>query len=124
MYILYGGAIMDSDELRQWQDAVMVHCQERDRIVNDRIELKKVLEAHLKQFFKYDSIHFDKDFNKITLKWAKEVSPVIRSNIKELGMEWIISTGHDDMAFNIVVVEVYPFGVPEGFVEDIKSVSQ
>jgi hypothetical protein len=26
-------------------------------------------------------------------------------------MEWVISLGHDDMAFNIVVVEVYPFGM-------------
>jgi hypothetical protein len=26
-------------------------------------------------------------------------------------MEWIISTGHDDLAFSIVVVEVYPFGI-------------
>lgn len=108
---------MNTEEFKQWQDAVLMHCQERDRIVNDRIELKKVLEAHLQQFFKYDSIDFDKDFNKITLKWSKEVSPVIKENIKDLGMEWIISTGHDDMAFNIVVVEVYPFGVPEECVE-------
>ena len=110
---------MNLEEFRQWQDAVCIHCKERDRIVDDRRELKSLLETHLKQFFSYDSIEFDKDFNKITLKWAKEVSPVIRSNIKELGMEWIISTGYDDMAFNIVVVEVYPFGVPEGIIESL-----
>ena len=112
---------MDKDEFRQWQDAVMVHCQERDRIVNDRIELKKVLEAHLRQFFQYDSIEFDKDFNKIILKWEKGVNPIIKENIGELGMQWILSTGHDDKAFNIVVVEVYPFGIPEEVIESFRG---
>jgi hypothetical protein len=102
---------MDSDEFKQWQDAVLLHCQERDRIVNDRRELKSLFEAHLKQFFDFDSIEFDKDFNVITLKWKKDVSPIIKDNIGELGMEWVISSGYDDMAFGIVVVEVYPFGM-------------
>lgn len=109
---------MDSEEFRQWQDAVLLHCQERDRIVNDRRELKSLLEAHLQQFFKYDSIEFDKDFNKIELKWKSGVNPVIRTGIDDLGMEWIIKASTDDKAFRIVVVELYPFGVPEGYVED------
>ena len=102
---------MDSDEFKQWQDAVLLHCQERDRIVNDRRELKSLFEAHLKQFFDYDSIEFDKDFNVITLKWDTDTIPIITKNIGNLNMEWSISTGHDDLAFSIVVVEVYPFGI-------------
>lgn len=104
---------MNKEEFQQWQDVVMLHCQERDRIVNDRMELKSVLEAHLKQFFNYDSIHFDKDFNKITLKWVYGVSPIIRKNIGELGMEWVISVDYDENAFKIVLIEVYPFGIEE-----------
>ena len=110
---------MNPEEFKQWQDAVCIHCKERDRIVDDRRELKSLLETHLREFFNYDSIEFDKDFNKITLKWEKGVNPIIRENIGELGMQWILSTGHDDQAFNIVVVEVYPFGIPEEIIESL-----
>ena len=109
-----GGAIMNRDELELWREAVFVHSKQRDDLVNDRKEIKSRLEAHLKQFFSFDEIEYcDFDFNKIELKFKRDVSPVIPKNIGELNMDWIISTGYDDKAFSIVVIEIYPFSIIE-----------
>ena len=112
---MYGDVIlMDNQALDMWKEAVFVHTKQRNELVNDRKEIKSRLEAHLKQFFDYDSIEYcDFDFNKIKLKWKRNVSPVISENIGDLGMPWIISTGYDDGAFSIVIIEVYPFGMEE-----------
>ena len=105
---------MDHEELDLWREAVFVHSKQRDDLVNDRKEIKSRLEAHLKQFFDYDEIKYDDfDFNKISLKWKRNVSPIISENIGELGMPWMITTGYDSGAFTIVVIEVYPFGIIE-----------
>ena len=105
---------MNHDELDLWREAVFIHCKERDELVNDRREIKSRLEAHLKKFFSFDEIVYcDFNFNKIELKFDKDVSPVIPQNIGELGMEWIISTGYDNKAFSIIVIEIYPFGINE-----------
>lgn len=110
----YGVLTMNNESLEMWKEAVFVHTKQRNDLVNDRKEIKSRLEAHLKQFFDYDSIEYcDFDFNKIKLKWKRNVSPVISENIGDLGMPWIISTGYDEGAFAIVIIEVYPFGIEE-----------
>ena len=99
---------------RTWQDCVMEHCSERNKIVNDRMELKSILEAHLKKFFDFDEIEYcDFDFNKVLLKWKANTSPVISKNIGELQLPWKISHDRDKDLLTIIVIEVYPFGIDE-----------
>ena len=103
---------MNKDEMELWREAVFVHSKQRIDLVNDRKEIKSHLEAHLKQFFDFDEIEYvDFDFNKILLKFNRDVSPIPPKNIGDLGMDWIISTGYDDGAFSIVIIEIYPFGI-------------
>lgn len=112
---MYGDVIlMDNQALDMWKEAVFIHTKQRNDLVNDRKEIKSRLEAHLKHFFNYDEIKYeDFDFNKISLKWKRNVSPVISEDIGDLGMPWIITTSYDSGAFPIVVIEVYPFGIEE-----------
>ena len=103
---------MNSEEMELWKEAVFLHIEQRNELVNDRKEIKSHLEAHLKEFFSFDEIEYcDFDFNKIELKFMRDVSPVIPKNIGELNIDWIISTGYDDKAFSIVIIEIYPFGI-------------
>ena len=100
------------EELENWRDAVGIHMDALDTIINDRKILKNSIEAHLKSCFDWDDIEYNKDFTVITLKWEYGHNPVIRhENISELNMDWIIRADYDDEAFRIVVVEVYPFGI-------------
>ena len=106
---------MNLEEFRTWQDGVCEHIRMLDQMVDDRKILKEIIEKHLKQFFDYDDIEYDREFNKITLKWDKGTSPVIKNDmIADLHMDWIIRADYDDNAFRVVVVEVYPFGLDEG----------
>lgn len=99
------------EEIRVWRNDVMTHTRTVETIVHDRVILKSCIEEHLKQFFNWDKIEYDRIFNKITLKWSKENNPIIRHDkIHELGMDWEIRTDYDDEAFGIVAIDVYPFG--------------
>ena len=105
---------MNTDELSSWRDGVNEHISMVDTLVNDRKILKNLIEEHLKQFFDWDSIEYNKDFSEITMKWDKDCHPIIKhEKINELMMDWCISVGYDDNAFRIVVIEVYPFGLEE-----------
>lgn len=105
---------MDKESLRKWQDAVMLNCQALETVLNDRVTLKDLMEEHLKEFFEgYVLIEFDKDFNKITLKWEYQHDPIIKvDRIKDLGMDFIISHSYDSKYGEGVVLELYPFGLP------------
>lgn len=108
---------MNSEELEMWKDGVFEHCHYLETLVNDRKTLKGLIEEHLKQFFDWDEIEYSKDFDVITMKWAHDAQPVIyNTKIGELGMDWIIKAEYDDLAYRIVVIEIYPFGLP---VEDV-----
>ena len=100
--------------LENWRKAVDEHISILDQTVEDRNTLKKSIEEHLSQFFDWDNIEYNRDFSIITLKWEKDVNPVIKSEtISKIGMNWIIKTGRDDGAFAVVEIEVYPWGVEE-----------
>lgn len=105
---------MDKESLREWQDDVMVNCHTLETIIKDRVILKDLMEEHLKEFFEgYVLIDFDKDFNKITLKWEYQRDPIIKvDRIKDLGMDFIISHNYDSKYGEGVVLELYPFGLP------------
>lgn len=100
--------------LENWRKAVGEHISILDQTIEDRNVLKQSIEEHLSQFFDWDDIEYNRDFSVITLKWEKDVNPVIKSEtISKIGMDWIIKTGRDDRAFSIVEIEVYPWGVEE-----------
>ena len=100
--------------LENWRKAVDEHISIVDQTIEDRNTLKQSIEEHLSQFFNWDDIEYNRDFSVITLKWEKDVNPVIKSEtISKIGMDWIIKTGRDDGAFSIVEIEVYPWGVEE-----------
>ena len=103
---------MNLQEFRNWQDDVREHITSLTTLTNDRRMLKENLENHLREFFNFKEIEYDRDFTKIILKWDKNSTPVILNDkISELHMDWIISSAYDDMANRIVIVEVYPFGI-------------
>ena len=103
---------MNLQEFRNWQDDVRDHIESLTTLTNDRRMLKENLENHLREFFNFKEIEYDRDFTKIILKWDKNSTPVIfNDKISELHMDWVISSAYDDMANRIVVVEVYPFGI-------------
>ena len=105
---------MNTDEFRQWQDAVMEHSKMMETLVDDRVVIKDLMINHLKQFFDYDEIKFDDLFNKIILKWSYENDPVIRlDKLDGLGMDFIISHDYSEQLGHGVVIELYPFGLPE-----------
>lgn len=120
-YLMYGGKMMteltfplSKESYETWQNCVVEHCSERDRIVNDRMVLKSILEAHLKKFFDFNEIEYcDYDFHKVLLKWEKSTTPNISNDIVELGMPWKITTGLDIWENPIIVIEIYPFGIEE-----------
>lgn len=104
---------MNPEELLIWQDKVFEHTHIIKKMIEERNALKKEFEEHLSQFFDWGSIEYDKDFNKIELRWENGINPVIQKNIGDLGMEWIIRPGYDERGFEITVIELYPFGLPE-----------
>ena len=106
---------MNHEELLVWQDAVMEHSQDVRKVREDRQLLKEKLQEHLSKFFEFSEIEWDAFFDKIILRFAPDVEPVIRKEtIQELGMDWIISTSYDGSANRITVIEVYPFGIEDG----------
>lgn len=100
-------------ELDKWREAVSIHMKQLDTLIDDRRILKEEIEPHLRTAFQWDEIDYNRDFSEITLKWKKDHHPIIlHENIKDFGMDWEICAEYDDSAFRIVVVKIYPFGVP------------
>lgn len=105
---------MNLEDFRIWQDGVMEHIHSLDILVNDRKLLKQMFEEHLSQFFDWDDIEYDREFNKITLLYKENEGAVIKSeNMKDLHMDWIVSPDIDKYANRIIRIELYPFGLPE-----------
>lgn len=105
---------MNREELRRWQDNVFEHCQMVKTLGNDRKTLEKLIEKHLSQFFEWDDIIYDKDFNTITLAWGYGHDPVIRiEKLKNLGMDFIISHDYSSKLGDGARVILYPFGLPK-----------
>lgn len=109
-----GGILVNSDELRLWEEGVFEYSNNLKNVVDDRAKLKELLEEHLSQFFKWDKIVFDREFNRIKLYYKRDTGAVIKSeNMSNLGMDWIVQPDYDDEAFKIIRIDVYPFGLPE-----------
>lgn len=105
---------MNSEEFKQWQDAVMEHSRMLETLVDDRFTIKKLMINHLKQFFDFDEIKFDDLFNKIILKWEYKNDPIIKPDeLVGLGMDLIISHDYSETLGHGVIIELYPFGLPE-----------
>lgn len=109
-----GGILVNSDELRLWQEGVYEYSKNLQNVVDDRLKLKELLTDHLIQFFNWNKIVFDRDFNKVTLYSKRDTPMVIDFDaLSDLGMGVVISPDVDDKAFRILKIEVYPFGLPE-----------
>lgn len=107
---------MNPEELNGWRKSVNNHIEYLNALVEARKILKNQIEEHLKSIFQWNDIEYNRDFSVIKLKWDYGHNPVIKAeNIDKLGMDWIISAEYDDKANRIVVVEVYPWGVQEGY---------
>lgn len=110
---------MNSEEIEMWKDDVMVHCQTITTVLNDRRIIKKVMENHLREFFDYDMIEFDKDFNVITLKWSYDNEPTIKPHeLLGLGMDFVISSDFSEELGLTAIIKIYPFGVPNDCIEE------
>lgn len=105
---------MNSKELDLWRNGVDEHLELVKQVVDERVALKTHIESHLRDFFDgFSEIDFSQKLDVITLKWDYKVSPIIKTDvIADLGMDWIITNGYNDDAFNVIVIEVYPFGIP------------
>lgn len=100
--------------LDQWNQAVDEHMTMLNSLIDDRITLKNMFSAYLRQFFDYDSIDYSRDFRVITLRWEEDRNVSIDNDtISNLGMDWLISTEFTDKLGYGVVVIVYPFGLKE-----------
>lgn len=105
---------MNEQELLVWSEAVDEHMAMLETTINDRRELKTIIETHLKQFFEWDRIEYNRDFSRIELFYALHHNPVFKTeNMGGLGMDFIVRADYDDSANRIVVVELYPFGLPK-----------
>lgn len=101
---------MDKDEYQTWMGAVQEHMNSLDRVIEDRVLLKKILENHIEQFFDWDEIEYNRDFTEVILTINTSDPVTIDSEkIKELMMEWSI----DPCDYNSFKIIVYPFGVPK-----------
>ena len=103
---------MNAEQLSIWRKAVNENVSSVEKLVDDRIALKQLFEEHLRIFFDYDDIEYDKDFHRIALKWENGRSPIIDNEIiSQLGMDWCVSHKFDEALGDGVVIELYPFGM-------------
>lgn len=95
---------MNSKDLETWRNAIDEHQSVLKSILQDRRELKELMEKHLLQFFpKWDSIEFSNDFSKITIE-LPNYSEVDAYTLSRIGMECGVSSCMDS-----IQVIVYPF---------------
>ena len=100
-----------NQKIDDWMIKVEYHNKKLQDLTEERNSLKNSMEEILKSCFEWHEIEFSNDLSKIKLIWNHGVSPVIKyENIAKLGMDIIVSSGMDT-----VIVEVYPWGVKEGF---------
>lgn len=94
-----------------WKEAVGVYNQQREQLRDDRFVIEDRFMKHLRNFFEWDNIYFEENFSKIVLTYAPNINPIIKTNIGELEMEWIVKYGYDGNANAVIRIELYPFGV-------------
>lgn len=105
---------MNKEGLLQWQDAVLEYCKMRMTLIDDRKTIEELMRNHLKQFFDWDAIIFDIDFNSIKLVWGYGVEPIIKvKSIGDLGMDFIMGNEYSDKLGQCNTVTLYPFGLPK-----------
>ena len=105
---------MNHEELLVWQDDVMECTKVRDTLLNDRLILKQMMAKHLAEFFTWDDIEFDPNFNFVSLKYSHDNYPVLDSKkIHRLGMDIVIRTDFNDELGSMIVLDVFPFGFEE-----------
>lgn len=108
---VYGGAIMDENNLSAWRDDVKEHMALLDNLIEHRKFLKAVIEEHLRQVFDWDDIEYNRDMSVVSLTFIKDHQPIIKTeNLKNLGMDFQVKAEYDDCANRIVVIDVFPFG--------------
>ena len=106
--------MLNLEEFRSWQDGVMVYSEAKRNLDKDKSMIQSIITDHLKQFFDFDEIDFSENFNRISLKYHKGCGAVIRAdNIKNLNMDWTVIPSIDNCANRIIVIEVFPFGLPK-----------
>lgn len=106
-------------DLEKWKRGVEEHIEVVDQTLKDRKLLKESFEEHLSKVFDWNEISYNRDFTVIKLYYEYGVSPIIRSDkVSELGMDWLIKSDYDCKANRVVVIEVYPWGIEEGYHED------
>ena len=105
---------MSPEDLEMWKESVFEYTRMVETLVDDRVAIKDLISNHLKQFFDYDEISFDDLFNRIILKWSYDNDPVIKvDELDGWNMDFIISHNYSEQLGHGVIIEVYPFGLPE-----------
>lgn len=106
---------MNSKELEIWLDGVCEHTSQVKNLIDERREFKRIMEEHLRQFFDgFSEIDFSQKFDVIKLEWAYNHSPIIKNEkLAELGMDWEICSEMNCDAFHVVLIKVYPYGIPD-----------
>ena len=105
---------MNKDELRQWEDAVLEHCKMKTTIISDRRDIEDLMKSHLSQYFDWDKIEFDENFDTIKLYWRYGSEPLIKiREIRDLGMDFFMNNEYDDVLGQCNTIIIYPFGVPK-----------
>ena len=105
---------MNKEELMQWQDAVLEHCKMKTTLVADKKDIEDLMKEHLSQYFDWDVIVFDKDFNTIKLLWKYGIEPIIKiRTIRNLGIDFIMGNEYHKELGQCNSITLYPFGLPE-----------
>lgn len=105
---------MNKNELREWQDAVLEYCKMVITLKNDCKTIEELMKQHLSEFFDWDDIVFDDDFNTIKLVWKYGVEPVIKvKDISGLGMDFYMSNEFYKDLGQCNTIILYPFGLPK-----------
>lgn len=105
---------MNPEKYDNWINAVKEHMNMLDTLISDRNTLKIMFEEHLRKFFDYDDIEYNRDFTKITLKYNPEHNVFINpKKLDGLLMDFEVSANYNDKAERIINIQLYPFGVKE-----------
>lgn len=103
---------MDEAQMDMWKSGVSDFHRKVDEIIDDRKKLKELIKEHISQFFEFKDFRCDSVFDVISIKLPNE-DLVLPKNIGDIGMDWTISTGYDEKANPIIIINFYPFGRDE-----------
>ena len=100
---------MSPEELGKWKRCVDEHIKDLDAVVDDRKTLKNLIVEHLKSYFEWDEIEFNRDFSVIRLLWKRNIPVIKHEKMREFDMDWIIIPNYES-----VLIKIYPWGLKEG----------